>query len=73
MKIKRNNHHVIPRSRVQGKPVMGVCEVPAKAHDLYHQLFGNMKPGEIVNHLNKTFWGDRYLISFYPEEEDNDG
>lgn len=54
-------HHIIPRSR-QTKGIVGVCTVPRKMHELYHQLFGNMKPDEIVEYLNTNFWDNNFTI-----------
>lgn len=54
-------HHIDPRSRNQ-KGIVGVCYVPRKMHELYHQLFGNMKPEEIVEYLNKNFWNSNFII-----------
>jgi hypothetical protein len=67
--MKRNHpkqitkHHIIPRSRLSGKKVMGVCKVPRLQHELYHHLFGNMKPDEILDFLNITFWNNQYQIT----------
>ena len=56
-KRHKNRHHIIPRSR-GGKDVPdNTIRVNAKKHNLYHQLFGNMLPYEIVDYLNRTFWG----------------
>jgi hypothetical protein len=54
-------HHIDPRSRTK-KGIIGVCIVPRKMHELYHQLFGNMKPAEIVEYLNKIFWDEQFEI-----------
>ena len=67
--MKKNNpeqltkHHIIPRSRVNGKKQLGVCKVPRLQHELYHHLFGNMTPSEILDFLNKTFWDNQYDIT----------
>ena len=60
----RNHHHIIPRSRLIGVRVI----VPIADHRLYHQIFGNMIPIEIVDYLNENFWGDNYSIQM--EEKD---
>lgn len=59
---KKTKHHIIPQSRLEGKGVLNVCKVAEKQHNLYHSLFGNMTPKEIVRFLNKTFWADIYQI-----------
>jgi len=55
-------HHIIPKSR-RHKGVEGVCKVPRLLHELYHHLFGNMTPHEILEWLNKTFWNDMFQIT----------
>lgn len=63
-KEKLTRHHIIPRSRSERKKgIEGVCIVEEKLHRLYHQLFGNMKPDEIVEWLNQTYWDDIYQIT----------
>lgn len=68
MGIDRNDpeqptrHHVDPRSR-QTKGILGVCIVPRKMHELYHILFGNMRPQEILEYLNKYFWDNMFEIT----------
>lgn len=56
------NHHIVPRSRKKGKGMVGVCKVPRFQHELYHNLFGNMTPEEIVEFLNQTFWDNTYEV-----------
>jgi len=67
MKKKKSNslttHHVIPTSRLKGKGILSVCKVPILMHQLYHSLFGNMTPEEILQHLNVSFWNDEYEIT----------
>jgi hypothetical protein len=55
-------HHVIPKSRQKGKPMLGICVVEKTQHELYHHLFGNMIPEEICEFLNITFWKNEYEI-----------
>ena len=62
---KKTRHHIIPTSRRKGKGILGVCKVPEKQHSLYHNLFGNQIPEEIVVFLNKTFWDNNYDITIY--------
>ncbi len=64
---KKTSHHVIPRSRQKKKKLMGVCPVPAKQHDLYHQLVGNMTPMEAFTFFNKTFWGNYFVLEEYKD------
>lgn len=56
-------HHIIPSSRIQGKPITGICKVKRWLHELYHNLFGNMTPYEIGQWLNETFWNCEYEIT----------
>ena len=56
-------HHIVPTSRLAGKPILNVCKVPSKQHELYHHLFGNMLPEEILEYLNKEFWNSNYEIT----------
>ena len=62
---KRNNdkslsqHHIIPSSR-GGKDDDNIAIIPRKEHQLYHQLFKNMTPDEIIHYLVKVFWNDQY-------------
>lgn len=54
-----NQHHVIPQSRLNGKTVI----LPIVCHNSYHRLFSNMTPPEIVEWLNKEYWGGWYEIA----------
>lgn len=63
MEKKKNKHHIIPRSRLIGKGVEGVCRVDAKIHDLSHQLHGNRTPREILEWYNEYLWGGIYEIT----------
>ena len=58
-KLHHNNHHIIPQSRLKGRTVI----IPIVNHNIYHTLFSNMTPPEIIEFLNKNFWGDCYQIS----------
>lgn len=55
-------HHIIPRSRVAGKPLSATCKVPEKIHNLSHALHGNRTPEEIIEWYNETLWGGQYEI-----------
>jgi hypothetical protein len=59
---KLTRHHILPRSRQKGKPKQGICKVKKLKHELYHHLFGNMYPWEILEFLNKEFWNNMYNI-----------
>jgi len=36
--------------------------IDAQKHQVYHKLFGNKTPKEIMNYLNSYFWKDKYII-----------
>lgn len=55
-------HHIEPKSR-KYIGIVGVCKVPRLLHELYHHLFGNMKPDEILEFLNRTFWNNMFEIT----------
>jgi hypothetical protein len=61
--MKKSKHHIYPVSRTKGKGILGVCAVEQKQHELYHNLFGNMTPEEIVDFLNETFWNNKFNVS----------
>lgn len=52
-------HHIIPTSR-RGKDGDNVTLVPRREHQLYHALFSNMTPDEIIHYLVKVFWNGQY-------------
>lgn len=55
-------HHIIPRSRGGPDEEYNITNVKGKWHEIYHLLFGNKTPEEVVEFLNKTFFGDKYII-----------
>ena len=65
--MKKTVHHVTPRSRLRGKGILGVCRIPEKQHDLYHQLVGNMTPVEAFHFLNETFWKKLFVVETFKE------
>ena len=62
MAMKKNRHHVIPRSRDGTDAESNIAKTDPKLHELYHKLFGNRTPLEIVHYLNKEFWNGNYAI-----------
>lgn len=66
MKKKNNdpkqptNHHIIPRSREKKG---NIAIVPRENHELYHKLFSNLKPHEIVEFLNNHYWNNMFQIT----------
>lgn len=61
-KGKRTRHHIVPRSRINDRPVIAL--VPDYDHQLYHKMFANSTPTEIISHLVHYYWaGDwQYVI-----------
>ena len=62
---KITKHHIVPQSRQGQRPIIAL--VKWGDHKAYHQLFGNMKPEEILRYLVVYFWGGdyQYIIDFY--------
>jgi len=53
----KNRHHIIPSSRTNSTDESwNIAIVDTKLHDLYHQLFENKTPDEIVDFLVNYFW-----------------
>jgi hypothetical protein len=65
---KKTKHHIIPSSRLNGKPILNVCKVEKDIHQRYHGLFGNMTPFEIVKWLNDVCWSNQFEISIKRKE-----
>jgi len=72
-KGKRTRHHIVPKSRTYNRPV--VAMVRDYDHQLYHKMFSNSTPTEIIIHLVHYYWaGDwQYVIealsSIVPERK----
>ncbi len=60
---RQNNHHITPRSRGGKSTKENLARVDIYLHVLYHQLFGNKTPIEILKWLNKYFWNSNYKIT----------
>lgn len=56
MSSNTEKHHIIPISRGGRKNLENTVEVLTKEHRLYHQLFSNKKPREIIQYLVEEFW-----------------
>lgn len=57
MKRKKSRHHVVPRSRQNGKPA--IVLIDDEDHKNFHLVFGNLTPNECVAHLvNYYFAGN---------------
>lgn len=51
-----HKHHIIPRSRGGDNSLENIAGVGKKEHQLYHTLFQNKRPEEIINYLVNEFW-----------------
>jgi len=55
-KGKKTNHHIIPSSRGGSDLPDNIARIDRYRHDLYHQLFVNKTPREILRFLYKKHW-----------------
>jgi broad specificity phosphatase PhoE len=63
VKNRTNVHHIFPKSKM---PQLRNAEwnkvvIDQRLHELYHQLFENRTPQEIIEYLNEYFWGGQIL------------
>ena len=71
--VHTNKHHPYPRSRwgklrhklakrwnEVAETAKKTVEVDVKLHNLYHALFLNMTPMEILEYLTEIFWQEKY-------------
>lgn len=69
---KITKHHIIPRSRGGITEKDNIAYISHGEHDLYHQLFYNKVPEEILHYLVNTFWnGNIEFLKNYLEEIEN--
>jgi hypothetical protein len=71
-KSVQTTHHILPRSRGGSDDKSNLARVAHKEHDLYHQLFSNKTPKEILAYLSANFWknqnkedGDKFIAEYY--------
>ena len=65
---KLTRHHIVPTSR-GGRTIDNICKVPSRPHNVYHTLFGNRKPDEIIDYLVNDFWnGQNEWVNKYQEK-----
>lgn len=58
-------HHVFPSSRTSGSAEV---VINSELHDKYHSIFYNRTPFEILEFLERYFWGgDKSIIDAYCE------
>lgn len=53
-KYYARKHHIIPRSRGGEDAESNIMEVDEKKHSLWHQIFSNLKPDEVIMIIN--YW-----------------
>jgi len=63
VKVRTNRHHIIPRSRNGTDSPFNIAKVPIRKHELYHALFGNRTPQEIIRYLCMVFWNAKEVKS----------
>ena len=72
MKKKKNKitkHHIVPTSRKEKNLEDNLDYVPRKQHQLYHTLFSNRTPDEIIDYLVQDFWaGQKKWVDRYQEK-----
>jgi hypothetical protein len=56
----RTRHHIIPKSRGGDRSRRNIAYLTRREHQMYHALFENRTPKEILYYLNSYFWNDRY-------------
>lgn len=70
-KSNKTKHHILPTSRGGRCLENNVNYVPKIQHQIYHHLFSNLTPYEIINHLVENYWGgqtkwvDEYLERYH--------
>ena len=73
MKKKKTNkitkHHIVPTSRKGKNLESNLCNVPGRQHEMYHNLFTNRTPDEIIDYLVQDFWaGQKKWVDRYQEK-----
>ena len=53
-------HHVIPSSKGGSNREENICWVSNEKHQLYHRMFGNMTPDEILEDLVVNYWNGQW-------------
>lgn len=62
-KYQITKHHIIPISRNGPDTYDNIARVCRRDHELYHALFENRTPDEIVEYLNNKFWARKYDVT----------
>ena len=58
-KRKLTKHHIIPKCRGGSQLEDNISHIPKKTHDLYHHLFADRTPVEIIDYLVTDFWNGK--------------
>jgi hypothetical protein len=58
--VKMEKHHILPASVGGSSKPKNIAFIVQKYHRLYHQLFGNLTPDEIIIILVETFWNNQW-------------
>jgi len=59
---RNSRHHIVPQSRKK-QLEHNVSKVNMRLHEVYHTLFENRTPEEIIQFLNSYFWNNHYKIT----------
>lgn len=65
MKNKDNRHHIYPKSRfprIKNNP-KNIARIGTDNHALYHLLFKNRTPEEVIKYLNIYYWNNSFEIT----------
>ena len=67
----KTNHHIKPTSRDNDNSEKNTIYIDADKHDIYHRLFSNLLPDEIIHYLVDYFWGgqEKWLITAIKQRE----
>jgi len=55
-KLSRHHWHIIPSSRGGNSQISNIARIDGKKHEIYHHLFINKTPEEIIEYLVNYFW-----------------
>jgi hypothetical protein len=60
-KVKRfDHHHIVPSSRGGSYDPENLAKVEKRRHAVYHMLFVNRTPNEIITWLVEYFWNGQW-------------
>lgn len=55
-----SRHHVEPSSRGGSNALENIAVIDGRKHQIYHDLFENMMPDEIIEHLVTNYWNGQW-------------